>query len=178
MTSWLRYNIAKFVVSRRAFWNLWRNFSFFCFVNYLSEPLRKHMFTCDWGISIHFVFFYVSRFTACDRLVSGNDQLVFFKAFYDLSYSCLLQEYSNVCLLPLTKIPLIIAISFEGYWNTLPQRHNCNHHNTLSKVIQTQKIGVYTTWFDNARPKYMHTEGITSCYFYRANSSGKSGTEI
>ena len=37
---------------------------------------------------------------------------------------------------------------------------------------------IYTTWFDNARPKYMHTEGITSCYFYRANSSGKSGTEI
>ena len=147
------YNIAKFVVSRRAFWNLRRNFSFFCFVNYLSEPLRKHMFTCDWGISIHFVFFYVSRFAACNRPVSGNDQLVFFKAFYDLSYSCLLQEYSNVCLLPSTKIPLFIAISFEGYWNTLPQRHNCNHHSTLSKVIQTQKIGVYVVvqfyfWFN------------------------------
>ena len=95
----------------------------------------------------------VSRFAACDRPVSGNDQLVSFKAFYDLSYSCLLQEDSNVCLLPSTKIPLIIAISFEGYWNTLPQRHICNHQNTLSKVIQTQKIGVYTTWFDNARPK-------------------------
>ena len=44
--------------------------------------------------------------------VSGNDRLVFFEAFYDLSYSCLLQEQSNVCLLPSTKIPLIIAISF------------------------------------------------------------------
>ena len=26
------------------------------------------------------------------RTVSGNDRLVFFEAFYDLSYSCLLQE--------------------------------------------------------------------------------------
>ena len=77
--------------------------------------------------------------------VSGSDRLFFFDAFYDLSYSCLLQEDSNVCLLPSTKIPLIIVISFEGYWNTLPQRHICNHQNTLSKVIQTQKIGVYTT---------------------------------
>ena len=26
------------------------------------------------------------------RIVSGSDRLVFFEAFYDLSYSCLLQE--------------------------------------------------------------------------------------
>ena len=45
------------------------------------------------------------------RIVSGNDRLVFFEAFYDLSYPCLLQELSNICLLPSTKIPLTIAIS-------------------------------------------------------------------
>ena len=39
-------------------------------------------------------------------------KLVFFEAFYDLSYSCLLQEFSNVCFLPSTKIPLVIAISY------------------------------------------------------------------
>ena len=50
------------------------------------------MFTCDWCISIDFVCFCVSRFAACDRPVSGNDRLVSFEAFYDLSYSCLLQE--------------------------------------------------------------------------------------
>ena len=70
------------------------------------------MFTCDWCISIHFVCFCVSRFAACDSPVSGDVRLVFFEAFYDLSHSCLLQEYSNVCLLPSTKIPLIVAIAF------------------------------------------------------------------
>ena len=50
------------------------------------------MFTCDWCISIHFVCFCVARFAASDRPVSGNDRLVFFEAFYDLSYSCFLQE--------------------------------------------------------------------------------------
>ena len=104
--------IAKFVVSRCAFFKLRTNFVYFCSVNHLSGPLRKHMCTCHWCISIHFVCFCVSRFAACDRTVSGNDRLVFFEAFHDLSYSCLLQEYSNVCLLPSTKIPLIIAISF------------------------------------------------------------------
>ena len=84
--------IGKFVVSRCAFCKLRRNFGFFCSVNHLSGPLRKHMFTCDWCISIHFACFCVSRFAACDRPVSGNDRLVFFEAFYDLSYSCLLQK--------------------------------------------------------------------------------------
>ena len=73
------------------FCKLRRNFGFFCSVNPLSGPLRKHMFTCDWCISIHFVFFCVSRFAARDRPVSGNDRLVFFEAFYDLSYPCLFQ---------------------------------------------------------------------------------------
>ena len=48
--------IAKFVVSRCAFCKLWRNFGFFCYINHLSGPLRRHMFTCDWCISIQFVF--------------------------------------------------------------------------------------------------------------------------
>ena len=60
-----------FVVSRCAFCKLQRNFGFFCSVNHLSGPLRKHMFTCDWCISIHFVCFCVSRFVACDRPVSA-----------------------------------------------------------------------------------------------------------
>ena len=38
---------AKFVLSRCAFCKLRRNFGFFCSVNHLSGPLRKHMFTCD-----------------------------------------------------------------------------------------------------------------------------------
>ena len=50
------------------------------------------MFTCDWCNSIHFVCFCVSRFAACDRPVSDLDRLVFFEAFYDLSYSYLLQN--------------------------------------------------------------------------------------
>ena len=61
------------------------------------------MFTCDWCISIHFVCFCVSRFVACDRPVSGNNRLLFLEDFSDHSYSC---------LLPSTKSPLIIAISF------------------------------------------------------------------
>ena len=43
------------------------------------------------------------RFVACDRPVSGNNRLVFFKDFSDIPYSF---------LLPSTKSPLIIAISF------------------------------------------------------------------
>ena len=45
----------------------------------------------------------VLRFVACDRPVSGNNRLVLFEDFSDHSYSC---------LLPSTKSPLIIAISF------------------------------------------------------------------
>ena len=76
----------------------------FCSVNHLSGPLRKHIFTSDWCILIHFVCFCVLRFVACDRPVSGDNRLVFFEEdFSDHSYSC---------LLPSTKSPLIIAISF------------------------------------------------------------------
>ena len=84
--------LRSFFVSHCAFCKLQRKFGFFCSVNHLSRPLRKKMFTCDWCISIHFVCFCVSRFVACDWTVSGNGWLVFFEAFYDLSYSCLLQE--------------------------------------------------------------------------------------
>ena len=63
----------------------------------------QHIFTCDWRISIHFVCFCVLRFVACDRPVSGNNRLVFFEDFSHHSYSC---------LLPSTKSPLIITISF------------------------------------------------------------------
>ena len=38
------------------------------------------------------VRFCVSRFVACDRPVSGNNRLVCFEDFPDLSYSCHLQE--------------------------------------------------------------------------------------
>ena len=74
-------NIAKFVVSCCAFCKLQRKFGFLCSVNHLSGPLRKQMFNPDWCMSIYFVCFFVSRFTACDRPVSGNDQLVFFEVF-------------------------------------------------------------------------------------------------
>ena len=60
----------KFIVSHCAICKLRRKFGFFCSVNHLSGPLRKHMFTCDWCISIHFVCFCVSRFAACDHPVS------------------------------------------------------------------------------------------------------------
>ena len=86
--------IAKFVVSRSAFCKLRRNFGFFCSVN-LRGPLRKHMFICDWCISIHFICICVQGsllVIALFRPVSGNDRLVFFEAFSDLSYSYHLQE--------------------------------------------------------------------------------------
>ena len=95
---------AKFVVSCCAFCKVQRNFGFFCSVNHLSRPLRKHMFTCDWCISIHFVCFCVSRLVACDCSVSDDNRLVFFEDFTDLSYFRLLQEQSHVGLLPTTKI--------------------------------------------------------------------------
>ena len=43
---------------------------------------------------MHFVCFCVSRFVACDCPVTGNNRLVWFKDFSDLSYECLphLQE--------------------------------------------------------------------------------------
>ena len=105
--------IAKFVVLCCAFCKLRRNFGFFCSINHHSGPLRKHMFTCDWCISIHFVCFCVSRFVACDRPVSGNNRLVFFEDFSDVSYSYKSLARTKQCLPPaLYKSPLIIAISF------------------------------------------------------------------
>ena len=72
------------------------------------------MFTCDWCISTLFVSVFQGSLLVIVlfRIVLGSDRLFFFEAFHDLSYSILLQEYSYVCLLPSTKIPLIIAISF------------------------------------------------------------------
>ena len=57
----------------------------------VTELVGSIIFTSDWCISIHFVCFCVSRLVACDR-PSGNNPLVFFEDFSDLSYSCLLQE--------------------------------------------------------------------------------------
>ena len=100
--------IAKIVVSSCAFSKLQRNFRFFCTVNHLSGPLRKHVFTCHWCISIHCVCFCVSRFVACDRPASGNNQRRFFWSFLFLSLARIEQ-----CLSPaLAKSPIIITISF------------------------------------------------------------------
>ena len=79
--------IAKFVVLRCAFCKLRKNFGFFCSVNHRNGLLRKHVFTCDLCISIHFVCFCFSKFVACDRPVSDNNRLVFCEDFSDLSYS-------------------------------------------------------------------------------------------
>ena len=105
--------IAKFVVLCCAFCKLRRNFGFFCSINHHSGPLRKHMFTCDWCISIHFVCFcfsssllVIALFQAIIDQFSSKIFLMF------LILTSLLQEQSNVCLLPSTKSPLIIAISF------------------------------------------------------------------
>ena len=105
--------IAKFIVLCCAFCKLRRNFGFFCSINHHSGPLRKHMFTCDWCISIHFVCFcfsssllVIALFQAIINQFSSKIFLMF------LILTRLLQEQSNVCLLPSTKSPLIIAISF------------------------------------------------------------------
>ena len=84
--------IAKLLYCTVSFANFKGILFFFCSINHLSGPLRKHMFTCDWCISIHFVCFCVSRFIACDDPVLSNSPLNFFEDFSDLSYSCLLQE--------------------------------------------------------------------------------------
>ena len=55
------------------------------------------------------------------RPVSDNNRLVFFEDFSDLSYFCLLQEYSNVCLLPFKKVhssswfPSLFLNSLESF---------------------------------------------------------------
>ena len=107
---------ATFVVLHCAFCKVRRNFRFFCSVNHLSRPLRKHMFTCDWCISIHFVWFCVSRLLACDCPVSDKNRLVFFKVFSDLSYSCKNKAMSASC--PQKKKPLIITLfsNLEQSW--------------------------------------------------------------
>ena len=91
--------LAKFVVSRCAFCKLGRNFEFFCSVNHRRGPLRKHKFTCDWCISIHFVCFCVSRFAACDRPVQGNYWLSFLRRFF-WSFSFLSLARIKQCLPP------------------------------------------------------------------------------
>ena len=54
------------------------------------------MFTCDWfyfdALFLIFVLQGSLLVIALFRTVSGNDRLVCFEAFYDLSYSCPLQE--------------------------------------------------------------------------------------
>ena len=52
------------------------------------------MFTCDWCISTLFVSVFQGSLLVIVlfRIVLGSDRLFFFDAFYDLSYSCLLQE--------------------------------------------------------------------------------------
>ena len=76
--------IAKFVVSRCAFCKLRGNFGFFCSVNHLNGPIRKHMFTCtsskghgfdSWLVDFDpFCLFRGSLL--CDRPVSGNNRRV------------------------------------------------------------------------------------------------------
>ena len=78
--------IAKFVVSRCAFCKRRGNFGFFCSVNHLNGPIRKHVYLhefkrlwClirDWWISIRFVCFVFQASLLCDRPVSGNNRRV------------------------------------------------------------------------------------------------------
>ena len=93
LNSQIRGIVLRVVQTSKDFW--------FFSINQLGGPLRN-MFTCDWCIFIHFLCFYVSRFVS----------ISFLWRFSDRSYSCLSQEKSNVCLLPSTRMPLIIAISF------------------------------------------------------------------
>ena len=48
----------------------------------ILADLLGNTFTCDWCILIHSVCFCVSRSVACDRPVSGNNQIVFFGRFF------------------------------------------------------------------------------------------------
>ena len=69
----------------------------------------------DWWISIQLVCFVFQGSLPCDRPVSGNNRpvyILFFADISDLSFSCHLLEERNVCLLPSTKNPLTVAISF------------------------------------------------------------------
>ena len=91
--------MAKFVVSRCAFCKLQRNYGFIILADLLGNTsllvigaFRSTLFVSVFQGSL-----------ACDRPVSGNNQLVFLEDFSDHSYSCLLLS---------TKSPLPIAISF------------------------------------------------------------------
>ena len=104
------------------FCKLRKNFGFFCSFSHRSGPLRKHVFTCDWCISIHFVCFCFSTFVACDRPLSGNNQLVFFKDFSDvlfLQVSCKNKTMSASC--PLQNVhssswfPSLFLSSLESF---------------------------------------------------------------
>ena len=104
------------------FCKLRKNFGFFCSVSYRSGPLRKHVFTCDWCISIHFVCFCFSTFVAWDRPLSGNNQLVFFKDFSDVLFfqvSCKNKTMSASC--PLQNVhssswfPSLFLSSLESF---------------------------------------------------------------
>ena len=70
---------------------------FFCTVNHLSRPLRKHMsylhefkrswlVICDWWILIHFVCFVFQDSLLCDRPVLSNNQLVKFASRFFLIF--------------------------------------------------------------------------------------------
>ena len=78
--------LAKFVASRCAFW--------FCSVNDVDLLGDTCLLVIGAFRSTSFVSVFRGPLLviALFRIVSGNDRLVFFEAFHDLSYSCLLQE--------------------------------------------------------------------------------------
>ena len=84
---------------RCAFCKLRRNSGFFCSVNHLSGPLRKHMFTCDWCILMHFVLQGSLLKMVLFRTVSGNNRLVFLRSFL-WSFSFLSLARIKQCLPP------------------------------------------------------------------------------
>ena len=53
---------AKFIVLHCAFCKIRRNFGFFCSVNHLSGPLRKHTFTCTGSKGPVFYLWFPSLF--------------------------------------------------------------------------------------------------------------------
>ena len=93
--------LAKFVVSRCAFWKLRKNFGFFCSFNHV-DLLGN---TCLLVIGAFWSTLFVSVFQgsllviALFRTVSGNDRLVFFEAF---SWSFLFLSLKRIkqCLPP------------------------------------------------------------------------------
>ena len=113
---------AKFVVSCCAFCKLRRKFWFFCSVNHLSGPLRKHMFTWDWCIFIHFFGFCVSRLVAFDRPVSGKIFLIFLILFFckkkAMSASCPRQKFHSSSLF----LSSLESFSVLSLWAKLGER--------------------------------------------------------